>query len=255
MTDLRQAKIGTVNGKEISAAEALRSMKLSNRLWALESSLEDMVVEDRAKQQGLSVTDEELQTAADDFRRQRGLHSAAETEKWLEQAGLSLEDFEQMLERQLLREKLKAQAIPDDAVERYFAENRQSFESAELSQFHVGTQGKAEELLAQIEDEGADFAELVAQHGTDEAARNSGGRVGQVNRKALSPEVEGVVYGARAGEVVGPVQTDQGWCLIKVWSLHQPSLDAGLTQRIREQLFREWLNEHARDAISLELPA
>ena len=255
MADLQHATIGTVNGKEISAAEALRSMKLSNRLWALESSLEDMVVEERAKQQGLTVEAGELQTAADDFRRQRGLHSAAATEKWLEEARLSLEDFEQMLERQLLREKLKAQAIPDDAVERHFAENRQMYESAELSQFHVGTRGKAEELLAQINDEGADFAELASQHASDDAARSNGGRVGQVNRKALSPEVEGVVFGAKAGEVVGPLETDQGWCLIKVWSLHQPTLDAAMTQRIREQLFREWLNENAREAISLDLPA
>lgn len=253
MADLKQITVGSVNGREISAAEALRSMKLSNRLSALKASLEDLFVEDQAKEKGVSVEDAELQAAADDFRRRRGLHSVAATEKWLDEVGLSLDEFERMIERQTLREKLKARVVPDDAVERHFAENRAAFEGAELSQFHVDSRGKAEELLAQINDEGADFTELARQNAIDETARDTGGRVGQVNRKALSPEIEALVFGAKPGEVVGPVETDQGWCLIKVWSLQQPTLDAALTQRIRDRLFREWLDQQARDAISLDL--
>lgn len=71
-----------------------------------------------ARESGLEVTDEELQEAADTFRRVRGLHSAPETENWLRNSQLTLEDLEEHLEENVLvykwKQKLLEESDPKD---------------------------------------------------------------------------------------------------------------------------------------------
>jgi hypothetical protein len=70
----------------------------------------------QATEAGLTVTDAELQAAADAFRRLHGLTSAAATTAWLSHQGRTLEDFEQSLEADLLTEKLKEYLTRDGVL-------------------------------------------------------------------------------------------------------------------------------------------
>src|SRR5947207_12427061 len=60
-----------------------------------------------AAQAGLSVSDAELQQAADRFRQRHGLASAAQTHAWLAREGLSIDDFEASLQADLLLQKFR----------------------------------------------------------------------------------------------------------------------------------------------------
>jgi maltose O-acetyltransferase len=60
-----------------------------------------------AKKLGLKITIEELQQAADLFRISKGINKESEMQLWLKENNITLETFEDYLERNLLIEKLK----------------------------------------------------------------------------------------------------------------------------------------------------
>lgn len=74
-----------------------------------------------AKDRGIVVTDDELQKAADVFRRVNNLNTAEQTEKWLKERGLTIEALEEYLEANLLIHELKNQLEKEYDKEKYLA--------------------------------------------------------------------------------------------------------------------------------------
>lgn len=85
------------------------------------------------------------------------------------------------------------------------AEKRRSREEAK---------SKAEELLARI-NKGEDFA-AVALENSDDSYREKGGDLGYVQRGRMIPELEDAAFKTKAGEIIGPVETKEGFYIIKV---------------------------------------
>jgi peptidyl-prolyl cis-trans isomerase D len=70
--------------------------------------------------------------------------------------------------------------------------------------------------VARLAREGADFAELARIHTEDEGSREGGGDLGWFGRDAMVPEFEQAVFGAKPGDIVGPVKSQFGFHVIKV---------------------------------------
>ncbi|MBI1918272.1 MAG: peptidylprolyl isomerase [Planctomycetes bacterium] len=248
MSDLPSIVAVTVDDQPVSLRDVLHAWKVAGHLERLlEQAVQDRLIAEAARAEGVVVTDVELQTAADAFRKTRGLHKASDTEAWLAERRLGVEDFQTLVERPLLRRKL-AEHLTRGQVERYFAENRSQFDRARLSQIVVGREGIASELMAQITEDGADFAALARKHSLDSASAPAGGSLGVVDRKKLSPSVEAAVFGARPGDVVGPFKTAQGFHVIKVEEILPAQLDDKTTEAIRDRLFEDWLRQRQRRA-------
>jgi parvulin-like peptidyl-prolyl isomerase len=188
------------------------------------------------------VTDADLQQAADRFRHRHGLAGAEQTRQWLAAQGLSVDDFEAVLERDLLVGRFK-EHLTQPGVAEHFAAHRERYAQARLRQIVAASEGEARELLAQLTDEGRDFAELAREHSRHGPSRLVGGSLGVVPRHALPAAAAEAVFAARAGAVVGPVATDQGWHLFQVEALAEPLLDDATAAVIRQELFNAWLKE------------
>ncbi|MEX1276446.1 MAG: peptidylprolyl isomerase [Bacteroidota bacterium] len=74
---------------------------------------------------------------------------------------------------------------------------------------------KARSLLQQVRG-GADFAALALEHSQDVSNKAQGGELGWTGRGGWVAPFERAAFGARVGDVVGPVRTQFGWHLIKV---------------------------------------
>lgn len=74
---------------------------------------------------------------------------------------------------------------------------------------------KARSLLQQIRS-GADFAALAREHSEDVSNKAQGGELGWTGRGGWVAPFERAAFGARVGDVVGPIRTQFGWHLIKV---------------------------------------
>lgn len=130
-------------------------------------------------------------------------------------------------------------AVTDAALQAAYDEKYANAPAAkEYSAQHilVDSEEKAKELKAQI-DGGADFAELAKANSTDTGSAVNGGDLGWFGPGMMVKPFEDAVVAATPGTVVGPVQTDFGWHIIKVNEARdaaKPTLDA-----VRDELAAE----------------
>lgn len=247
MTGLGEHVALEVNGEKIDLSDILRLAKLTGQLQFIQDAIDDALIRQAAQQRNITVSDDELQQAADDFRITHDLHTAEATENWLAEKHLTFEAWEQLIERNLVRRKMR-EALTTGKIEQHFAENRLSFDSAAISRLAVKDEDVARELRAQIVEDGADFHALARQYSIDAQTKPAGGYSGRVGRASMEAAIESAVFGAQAGKVVGPIKTDDGWQLIKVESLHPATLDDSLRETIESLIFDEWLSERRRKA-------
>lgn len=246
--DLKTISAARVNGSDVSLHEVLFSLKLKGQLPMLVfQAVTDRMVADAAKKEGVTLDEAEVQQAADAFRQGQGLARADATHQWLTANKLSAADLETGLRRTILFRKL-LRKVTEGQVEKYFADNKASFDRVRFSRLAVAGEGKAQELLSQIQDDGKDFAELARQHSVDPRAKETGGRTGLIPRKRLPSMVERAVSSARQGEVVGPFKIGDNYQLLKVEQLLPGELTPRVRAFIRRQLFRRWLADQAKTA-------
>ncbi len=74
---------------------------------------------------------------------------------------------------------------------------------------------KAESILARVK-AGEDFSMLASQFSEDQGSRNDGGKLGWFTKGRMIPEFETACFGAKVGDIVGPVKTSYGYHIIKV---------------------------------------
>jgi len=143
-------------------------------------------------------------------------------------------------------------AVTDEALQAAYDEKYANAPAAkEYSAQHilVESEEKAKELKAQI-DGGADFAELAKANSTDTGSAVNGGDLGWFGIGMMVKPFEDAVLAATPGTVVGPVQTDFGWHIIKVNEARdaaKPAID-----EVREELAAE-LEQKAVEAHVTEL--
>jgi len=96
------------NDLEVSVNEVVDYLKITEGFSpALREVVKRKITARTAEENGITVTDEELQRAADTFRLVKGLSKAADTEDWLKSIGVSMDVFENYLELNLLMSKYK----------------------------------------------------------------------------------------------------------------------------------------------------
>src|SRR5262245_57884345 len=155
--------IASLPGASLTLGTLLKTLHLEGRLEPLvRAALAGQVVENEARQLGVSVATEELQEAATAFRRRRGLNAAADTHAWLAECGLSVDEFEAFLESRMLAARLHLAA---GQVEAHFAAHQPGHERLRLAEVHVGRDDLARELASQVRDEGRDLGAVAAEHG------------------------------------------------------------------------------------------
>src|SRR5262245_30570787 len=122
-----ETPVASLPGVSLSLGQLLQTLHAQGRLRPLiVQALAGQLVQEQARQAGLSVTAEDLQAAADAFRRVRGLHTASATRAWLDGQGLTVGDFETGLEERLLVARLKHDQTAAQA-EKSFSARRTDF--------------------------------------------------------------------------------------------------------------------------------
>jgi len=247
MSELSEYIALEVNGEKISLYDVLVPAKGRGNLAFVEDAIDDAIIRQEAERRSVVVSDEELQLAADQFRQAHELYGVETTNAWIAAKNLTFEDWESVIESNLLWHKL-CEVITAGRIEQHFAENKLAFDAAEISRLVVADEDVARELRAQITEEGADFHSLARTYSIDSDTRLAGGYAGEQRRTDMEATVEAAVFGGQSGKIVGPFKLDDGWHLIKIEALHPAELDDALRQTIKKQLFVEWLAERRRNA-------
>ena len=113
-----------INEEVITTEDFIKILKLNGQFATLmDDIVKDKLAVHAARKQGIEVSDDEIQDRFDQIRRVRGLHRAVDMNRFLDQLGVSLDDFEQFITEMLFYEKVMEHIVNDDAVQEYFTLN------------------------------------------------------------------------------------------------------------------------------------
>ncbi len=242
--------LARLNGEPLTLKEFLEHLRGQDGLKGFRGFLEQKIIEQRAQQEKLEASEEELQQAADSYRLERGLLKAAEFEQHLRSSRHLQQDFDDHLRRQeqaLLARKLREKLVREEAVEAFFFENRLDFDRARISRIVVKEEGLAQELSAQVR-EGRGFADLARKYSILKEEAWAGGYAGTPSRRDMPSELEALVFGAKNNSLVGPAAVEGEHHLVWVHELIPAQLTAELREIIRQALFERWLESELRKA-------
>ena len=253
MRSLNEYIAVVISGECVTLRQLIRFAKWGNGPGFIARATDAVLIRQAALEAGIEVTDQEVQQAADAFRTKRDLYDEKRTDRWLARHYLSHSEWEIFLEDEIVRSKLRDQ-LTKHKVEKYFAEQRLSFDSATISRLVVKDENVAKELLAQIVEDDADFYSLARKYSIDSLTRPAGGYAGVVRRTEMESTMEAAVFGTIPGKTVGPIKTYAGWQLIKLEAVHPASLDDSLRENIKTLLFEDWLaGQRLKAKISIPL--
>lgn len=202
--------------------------------------LSQRIIEQAAKERGLTVTSEEIQSEAERQRREKRLEKASDTLAWLADELMTVEDWEAGIHNEILEKKLAESLFAKD-VEKFYAQNWLDFEQILLYQIIVPYERVAREVFYQIEEEEISFYEAAHLYDIDEKRRSQCGYEGKVHRRSLKPDIVAAVFSAEPEQVIGPVRTEQGYHLLLVEKFIPAQLTPEVYQNILKRMFKEWL--------------
>ena len=222
----------------------LEQYKTQIRQQALERMVVEKLLDQKAKQLNLQVTDEEVMKKIEEMAAQQKPPLSMEDFKALIEAyGQSFEEVKTRIRKGTGYQKIvetqfegKINVTEEDA-KKFYDENKKQFETPEqvkASHILIKTQPadsnevkaeakqKTEELLKQIQDD-ADFAQLAKENSTCPSSEK-GGDLGFFGKGQMVPAFEKVAFELKPGQVSGVVETRFGYHIIKVTDRKNASL-------------------------------
>jgi parvulin-like peptidyl-prolyl isomerase len=205
-----------------------------------EKILHQKIINKAAQERGVTVTPEEIQAEANRMRYEKRLERASDTMAWLTAQMISPDDWEAGIRDRILAKNL-AEHLFAKEVEKLFAQNRLDFDQVLLYQIIVNDGKLAQELFYQLEEQEISFYEAAYLYDADEKRRHQCGYVGYTSRWNLKPDIAAAVFGAPLGEVIGPIQTELGFHLLKVEEFIPAELTPQRYKELLDGMFQQWL--------------
>jgi putative peptide maturation system protein len=239
-----------INGHTIGVENA---MVFLEGLWhqpVLRNLVDSCLIRQALMKEPISLDDQEMQRALDDFRRGHGLLTPEATLAWMVQRGISQDQLEQLVMDSATMARLK-QRVAAGRVERYFEEHPGEFDLIRFAIIEHDDAPYIEELHRRLLD-GGKFYEVAQEHYFGNGGSNSSASFFSCRcRDELPVGLANTLFAAEPGEIVGPVSTAGGTAIFHVLGRTTGQLDDAVRARIEKLLFEPWLTE-LRSAARIE---
>jgi len=198
------ATVATVNGKAITDAD------LNELVSSLPMHQRDSMLKEPALRKQLieNLVDQELLL-------QDATAKKLESSKEYREAYLN---FRKQALVNILVEKQLTPKVTDAYVKNYFNQNKIKYSTDQVHAQHIllPTLKEAEAVLNEVKKPGVDFQKVAEARSKDPTAKNNRGDLGFFGRENYDPHFVDAAFGAKAGQIVGPVKTPFGYHVIKV---------------------------------------
>lgn len=150
------------------------------------------------------------------------------------EAGISEQEYRDMVAVNLLREKLRqvlADKVPTTA------------EQVHVRHILLDSEEEARKVLEELK-QGADFAELARKYSKDEETRENGGDLGWLPKGEMEPAFDAAAFSLKVGEISDVIRTSRGYHIIKVEGHEMDrELDPEYLARRKAAALDEWLQQ------------
>jgi parvulin-like peptidyl-prolyl isomerase len=218
-----------------------QGMLVQMRHQVLDSMIEQVLIGQAATQEGVAISEEELEATIQQNIEEGG--GQASFEEWLQASDLTYEDF---------REEIRFQLLAMTIFEQVTSSVPTTAEQVHARHILVETEEEAQAILTRLQ-AGEDFAALARQYSQDENTKEAGGDLGFFHEgQLISPEVEEAAFALLPGQTSEVVQSQFGYHLVQVLekSPDRP-LSTELLNALKEQAFAQWMQEQW-DSASVE---
>jgi peptidyl-prolyl cis-trans isomerase C len=285
--------VARINGEEVARADFDKQMERTRARFqragrqvapALETRLkenlvrklvEESLIAQKAKAEGVTVAKDELDAKVREHKERFGSDKAFQS--FLERTSQSEADVVADLEKTLLRDKLFAKLLassePTEAdLKKYYDENLDKYKQKEqIKASHIlikvektatekdkkAKLAEAKKVMAEVKKSGANFEEVAKKY-SDGPTKDRGGDLGTFSRGRMVKPFEDAAFAAKAGEIVGPVETQFGYHVIKVYEKTpeqqrsfdevKDSIGTSLKARAKSKATRELLDKLKAEA-------
>ena len=196
----------------------------------LTAMIDQMLIEQAAEVQGITVTDDEVETEI-----ALNIELAGGEDAWL--AWLA----ENYLDRDSYRTSIRAALITTKIRDEVIAGVPDAVPQVHARHILVATEAEAQSLKEQL-DAGADFAELAFTYSQDNSTRELGGDLGWFTREQLTqPTIAETAFTLQPGEISGPVASRLGYHLVQTLErVEDRPLDEAARATLFELTFERW---------------
>jgi parvulin-like peptidyl-prolyl isomerase len=241
----------------ISHEEIVHYIKFSCQIPSVvEAIATQKIIAQLARTAGITATPAEIQIESERLRLEHKLVKAADTWAWLKRHHLSLDDFEILIQTNILSRKL-AHSLFADKIEQFFYEHQLNYITAITYEVILEDIDLAWELFYAQEQGEISFPEIAHTYIPNPELRRIGGYQGLRRRRDFRPEIAAAVFAASPPQILKPVTTPKGVYLIWVEEIIQPQLDDKLRFQIEQELFSGWLKQQVEQfkiVVNLDSP-
>ncbi len=218
-------------------------LKRTAELLTEKRTIQTSVIKAADYKEGLSVTDEE-----------------AEAYWKVHQTEFALPDEADVQYALFTPELFKNVEPSEEDIRTFYEQNRNRFNAPEerraahiLIDFKDGkdkAKQEAEKVLAQVKADPAKFAELAKKYSADTLSAREGGDLGWFGKGMMVKPFEDAVFGAEENTVVGPVETDFGYHIIKVTGIKGQHVKP--LNEVRTEIVKLYQDQHSQEMFGKE---
>ncbi|MFL5320447.1 MAG: peptidylprolyl isomerase [Myxococcaceae bacterium] len=237
---------------------------------ALDQLIGEKLLEAEIKELNIEVTDQDLEAAMDDVRKQNGV-DPAQFEQLLRQEGYTMAAYKEFMSKHLARLKLinlkvrnKVKISDEDLKAEYAKWAKMEGEDPEVHARHIlikvdpkatpaeveEAKKKADAIAQEARQPGVDFVELAKKKSEGPSA-NEGGDLYWFKRGTMVPEFDRVAFNLKPGEVADPVRTKFGFHIIKVDERRNADVKPfeEVKEQLRDRVVRGQLEKYTNDYV------
>lgn len=202
--------VATVNGETIDQKDLDVELNRLHGPEVLQQLVDDRLITQAAKKDKIVVDEKEVQSQLDELKK------SPQYAALLKAKGMTDADLEKYIRRLQELKKLIMLEIPEQEKLKMYDQYKEQLEQAHIYDIVVEKKEDADKIVAQLKS-GGDFEQIARENSRDESSKNRGGDLGWVPRVApLDPALAKVAFTINVNEVSAPIQTKNGWAIIKI---------------------------------------
>jgi hypothetical protein len=235
-------KVGSESFSEAALFQKLQSHRLLPQLCR-------EILVDQATA-NLGITPEEATLAQQVVYQLHPIKEDRDRQLWMQQRGMTPEQFEQWNQRQIEVEAFKRRQWGAE-IGSYFLKRKESFDRAIYALIRHSELAVIQELFFRIQAKEDTIENLAAQYsqGSEQQTR---GLVGPIELGRVHPRLAQQLRIAKLGQVSTPLQLENWFVIIQLEKWIPAQYDSATEQRLLDELFQRWLEQHLQQVELLE---
>ncbi len=194
----------------------------------------------------IDCTDEEKETACQDFYQQNQIADPQNRQLWLAHYRMTQEQLESLATRELRIEKFKQEKW-GPKLESYFLDRKSRLDKVIYSLIRTKDLGIAQELYFRIAEGEQSFAEAAREYSQGPEAQTDG-LIGPVELSVPHPSLAHMLSISQPGQLCPPTRVGEWVVIVRLERFIPAQLDDGMRQRLLNEAFNEWIKEQLQKA-------